>query len=553
MQQELDLNRYLKFFWRWLWLIVACTVLAGAISYMATRAMPRVYRSSTTLLVGEDTSKSKVSQEELIISLQVASIYSGLVKRQTILENAVKALGLPMDWRDLKDRVQAVHADGSALIEIRVTDSEAERAKAIANEIARQVIQQSPTMQNNQQLEQRMQFLDAQLQTLQDNISSAESQLADKKAALEGETSARGVLDLQDEIQALELKVNSWRSTYASLVTAKPTRSPNTVTVVEAAYASLEPVSPNVPLTVLIGTLAGVVLATAALALFAFVINDRLSSSADATQVLGLVGLGSIPPFGRVRVPSESLVAVRDPSSALAEAYRQLRVSVQFAWGHHESPALLITSPEIGEGKSVTSANLAATFALAGKRTILVDLDLRHPTQHILFDLSNQGGLTGLFWGGPLPGSDDHGAYSRSIAQQLEWRLRAFLLPTGVPNLRLLPVGDKPINNPAELIDSAEMEELLRLLRREADVVVIDASPVLPVADTAVLAAMEVGVVLVAEVGRTRVSSIRQAVEILAHVQARVLGLALNRAPVSRTEYRYPYTSNSERQPYLAG
>jgi Mrp family chromosome partitioning ATPase len=107
-------------------------------------------------------------------------------------------------------------------------------------------------------------------------------------------------------------------------------------------------------------------------------------------------------------------------------------------------------------------------------------------------------------------------------------------------------VGELPATNPGELVASAEMEQLLGVLRSEADVVIVDGSPLLPVADTAVLAAMDLGVVLVAEVGKTRAGAIRQAQEILGRAQARVLGMALNRAPASDTSYPYPYDSSGQ-------
>ena len=152
------------------------------------------------------------------------------------------------------------------------------------------------------------------------------------------------------------------------------------------------------------------------------------------------------------------------PSS---EAYRILRTNLQFASVDTNLKLLMVTSPSPREGKSVTTANLSAALAHAGKRVILVDGDLHRPRQHQLFQLINNVGLT-----------------TALLHTELDFDI--LLRETSVPNLRVLTSGPLP-PNPAELLGSTRMAEVLDLLQERADIVIIDSPPVTVVADTAVL------------------------------------------------------------------
>src|SRR5262249_38134676 len=160
--------------------------------------------------------------------------YANLLRRQSILEATVNALGMPTDWRDLQARV-LVNQNGQFL-DFHVVDTDPKRAKAIADEITRQLVLQSPTADDLRQVEDQRAFMAQQLNKLRASITQAEGELADKQAAVEKETSARGVLDLQDEIKALEAKLGGWRSTYAALIGVDQHKGPTTLTVVEPAF-----------------------------------------------------------------------------------------------------------------------------------------------------------------------------------------------------------------------------------------------------------------------------------------------------------------------------
>jgi non-specific protein-tyrosine kinase len=215
--------------------------------------------------------------------------------------------------------------------------------------------------------------------------------------------------------------------------------------------------------------------------------------------------------------PNETLIALRDPRSPAAEAYRTLRTNLQFSSLDTPLHTLMATSTAPDEGKSTTLANLAVIMAQAEQRVILVDCDLRRPTLHSLFGLTNDSGLTSL------------------ILEQGEAPLP--LQPTGVPGLSLLPGGPPP-PRPADLLGSRQMGALIERLRAEASIVLFDTPPVTAVTDAAVLAARLDGVLLVLQAGKTRRDRAREARRLLEKVKANIVGVVLNNA---RLEAGYDY------------
>jgi len=225
----------------------------------------------------------------------------------------------------------------------------------------------------------------------------------------------------------------------------------------------------------------------------------------------------------RQKVPNQSdqtissLIALRDPRSPAAEAYRTLRTNLQFSSLDKPLHTLLVTSSAPDEGKSLTLANLAVTLAQAEQRVILVDCDLRRPGLHSLFGLSNAEGLTSV------------------ILSQTEAPLP--LQATSVPGLSLLASGPLP-PRPADLLGSRRMELLIKRLQTEADIVLFDTPPVTAVTDAAVLATRLDGVLLVFQAGKTRRERAREARRLLEKVKANIIGVVLNNA---RLETNYGY------------
>jgi capsular exopolysaccharide synthesis family protein len=212
----------------------------------------------------------------------------------------------------------------------------------------------------------------------------------------------------------------------------------------------------------------------------------------------------------------QSLVTLREPQSAAAEAYRTLRTNIQFSSLDKPVHTLLVTSTAPDEGKSTTVANLAVTIAQAEQRVILVDCDLRRPGLHNLFGVSNERGLTSM------------------ILEQNEGNLP--LQPTSVAGLSLLPSGPLP-PRPGDLLGSRRMEALINRLRQEADLVLFDTPPIVAVSDAAVLAPRMDGVLLVLKAGQTRRDRAREARRLLEKVRANIIGVVLNNARLENYSY----------------
>jgi len=210
-------------------------------------------------------------------------------------------------------------------------------------------------------------------------------------------------------------------------------------------------------------------------------------------------------------VTTVRLIMLTDPRSPAAEAYRTLRTNIMFQSIEKPIQTLLVASPMPDDGKSTTLANLAVTLAQSGHTTILVDADLRRPTQHTLWGLSNERGLT-------------------SIMLDSSLRDAPPLQASGVDQLSILTSGPTP-PNPADLLGSKQMEALIALLKTRAEYVLFDAPPVLAVTDAPLLASKLDGVLLVVKAGTTRRDQAERARDILQRIHVRIVGAVLNNAP----------------------
>ena len=211
------------------------------------------------------------------------------------------------------------------------------------------------------------------------------------------------------------------------------------------------------------------------------------------------------------------LVALQDPRSPAAEAYRTLRTNLQFSSLDRPLRTILATSTAPNEGKSTTIANLAVTMAQAEQRVLLVDCDLRRPTLHTIFNLPNDVGLTSMML------QDDE---------------RLPVQATAVPGLTLLSSGPLP-PRPADILGSRRMEQVIAMLKEQADIVLFDTPPVNAVTDAAVLATKVDGVLLVFRSGATRRDHARDARKLLEKVNAHIVGVVLTDVRQERNQYSY--------------
>jgi capsular exopolysaccharide synthesis family protein len=209
------------------------------------------------------------------------------------------------------------------------------------------------------------------------------------------------------------------------------------------------------------------------------------------------------------------------------ESFRILRSNVEIALIDLEPPIVIVTSANPGEGKTWTSVGLARSLASSGHHVILVDLDFRRPGVHNAVGAHNERGVSDVLLD---RATVDDCLQFIELDQRRPVNRGLYVLPTGPPP-----------SEPTELLGSRRTAQLLDALAEQADLVLIDTPPVLPVADTLVIGRMAAGAVLVVEARKTSINAVHRTVDLLTRNQARVLGIVLNKADAGDREYGYGY------------
>lgn len=525
----MELRAYLRPLLKWWWLILISTLIAGVTSYFAVSQQPPVYQARATLLIGSAINNPNPDGNEFWLSQQLAQTYSDIAQRDVVRQAVMAELGLT--WLP---SYTAQPVANTQLLELRVNDSVPERAMIVANELANQLILRTPTSGSQQGDAERQAFIKQQLDELELKIEETNSEIAEKQTELAGLFSARQISDLQSQIRALEVKQDTLRANYASLLASSSQGAVNSLSVIEPATLPTIPIGPEVLMTVLTAAAIGFSLGIGAAYLMEY-LDDTLKNPDDIRRITGLPTLTGISETKGIDHTNHSLITHTNPRSPVAEAYRSLRTAVLFSNVDQTARTIVVTSAGPQEGKSFTSANLAIVLAQSSHRVLLIDADLRRPTQHKLFDKQSTYGLTNLLL--DMPPSFDSSRLGDMYSQ-----LSRAVLATSVSGLFLMTTGELP-PNPAELVGSLRMKTLIKALATRFDFVIIDTPPVLAVTDAVVLSTRVDSVLLVARSGSTRQSQLKHAVLRLREVNANISGVVLNRINKQSGEYYHYYKS----------
>lgn len=222
----------------------------------------------------------------------------------------------------------------------------------------------------------------------------------------------------------------------------------------------------------------------------------------------------------------KELIVKEDPKSPISEIFRTLRTNIQFMNTKNKLKSLLVTSTIAGEGKSWVSSNLAATFAQAGKKVIILDADMRKGRQYRIFDVS------------PRPGLSNY--LSGVTENDKEVDLADYVQETEIENLFVIPAGNVP-PNPSELLVSESMLHLLEKLKEICDIVIIDGPPTQLVTDSLILTRIADSTVIVAEGNKTKKESLRRIVDNIQKVGGKIAGVVLNKVKLSAKNYEQSY------------
>jgi polysaccharide biosynthesis transport protein len=353
--------------------------------------------------------------------------------------------------------------------------------------------------------------------SLQQQLAALNNALNDAKGQL------RRIPQLEQEQQFLERKILINRTTFESLLKRQQelqlieNQKVNRSRILSEAAVPTQPVSPRVQNNLLLGGVLGAILAIGtAIALQS--LDTLLRTTDQAKRVFGYNLLGTLPNFGKKWSGKPAVFVRANPSSPISESYRMLQTNLRFLSPTSPAKLVVITSSIPDEGKSTVAANFAAATAQLGKRTLLIDVDMRRPSQHSIWNVANNLGLSEL------------------LAEQIS---KESAIQTVMPNLSLLLAGTPP-HNPLSLLDSARMASLLQEWVGVYDYVIIDAPPLLAASDARVLGKLADGILFVVRPDILNFTDADKAKSLLAQSNLKVLGMVINGvASADSSDYKY--------------
>lgn len=421
---------------------------------------------------------------------------------------------------------QSAEINGNALIQ------QLRKDKAKLDQEYREALRTyNPQLPAMQQMREDIATIDAQIKAeIQGIATSLQSQyqvaLAEEKQ-LQARVSAltSSALDLRTrsiQYDILQREIDTSRQLYEGMLQSfkeigvGASLGTNSIWIVDPALPPGGPSKPQ-PVRIMITALFMGLVIGVGIAFLIETLDESVRSPEDVEKKVGLPLLGTIPKLEKGTTP---IVALADVRSNFSEAYYSVRTALQFSTNDGAPSSIVVTSARPSEGKSTSSTAIAQNFARLGSRVLLIDSDLRNPSLHKVLNAENTQGFSNYLTG--------HMSLDQ-LAQQ-----------TSVPGLSFIPCGPMP-PNPAELLGSAKLEAMLREAQANYDLVLIDAPPVMGLADAPLLASAAAGTLLVMEAGGTGRKLAKAAIRRLAVGNARILGILLTKFDARKSSYGYGY------------
>jgi polysaccharide biosynthesis transport protein len=471
-------------------LVVAPVLALVGLALWHSSSQSALYRGEADVLLGRANLQSLVNNQPVIgitgdQFFRIQSTQASLAKSPPVAERVLAQNGVrDMTAQQLLGRTEVVPDRSKDLLHFRVEDGNQGRAQRLSEAFAKQYVVY------------RQRLDTAAISAARHRIQAALTRLDPKDPDARTTRSSLAATDRD------LLKLATLQSGNASYVQDD----------VQAAKVRPTPAR-DLILAGLLGLVLGVALALVREALVA-----KVRTPDEAGELLGIPFLGYLPPPRRARRGRSALRMFQDPNSRAAEALRKLALNLEFANLSPKGGAIVVSSALAGEGKSTTIADLAVTLARSSRRVALVDLDLRDPRLHTLFQLPSGAGITDVAVGT---------RWLDEVRHDVDlWPGQATdLRPSGDGELAVFPAGTLP-PNPGEFVSSAEVRKLIDRLREQFDYVLVDAPPLLSVGDTLTLTSRVDAMFLVVRIGSTKRAALRELRRVLQSAPVSVLGFA---------------------------
>lgn len=494
----IDLRFYLKILSRRRWMIVAALLTVVLSTAVVVWRMTPVYEGVAKVEVQPtSTSSTEASRilESVVDPTRGLQTQVEIASSDEVLRLAAKELKLS-STEPLIDGLSVELVPDTQIIQVAVQHERPDEAQSWTNAVAEAYI----TFRRQQALDRAIRAGRA----IVSDVEVVKAQIADLDSQLQ--QNPTNATALRDERERAVLQLNSLENTLRQLPEAEELQQGGG-SVITPAVLPADPVRPRKALNLALSIVLGAILALG-LALLAENLDDRMKNPEEVEERVGAPVLGYIPLVKEWQDSQQAGLAIMSPTaSGAAEAYRTLRTNLRFVSLERPLQVMLITSPVAEAGKSTSAANLAATLAQGEEKVVLVSGDLRRPSVHKFFGLSNSKGLLD--------------------ALSPDFPLEDALQKHDLKNLRLLATGGLP-PNPTEIVGSERFSELLSQLRSLADYVIIDAPPVLGLGDSSALAAKVDGILLVVRTGMVTKREVSHATDQLRKAGGRVVGCVLN-------------------------
>jgi capsular exopolysaccharide synthesis family protein len=505
----MELRTYLAIMWRRKWMILITAVVTVLVTAVGVFVMPPTYEASTTLRAAP-AGGGLASYPELMYVTQLRNTFTEVVNSGLVLDEVAQRLGL-----DEPPAVKMRVLGNSELMLLTAKHSDPRLAQQVANTTVDVLLDLHKELYLKAEANTR-EIIIRQLAQAERDVTEARAVYESVNAQFPDDTGL-----IQDAAGELELKRQTYNSLLDQFETARLREALRTdaFSIYEPADLPEAPSGPPKVLYVAFGLMVGL---TAGLGLaFLFENLDRtLHTTRQIEAAARVATLGKIPTAGK-----QHAIVFSNGRSPQEDAFRRLRTSLFTLDGSAPLQTLLMTSAEPQEGKTTIVVNLAHMIAESGRQVVAVDCDLRRPTMHAIFGLTNEIGLS-------------------SVLQE-QATLDAALHRAGLQRLYVLTAGPAP-SKPAELLGSQAMADLIKRLRQRFDMVLLDTPAIAAVADAAILAPGVDGVLLVVGRAKAREEAVQSACQQLADVKARLLGTVVNRAGQDGSYGYYPDYQQAE-------